>query len=98
MKKTAKGMYREQKSDKLNYLSYFTPYTMERYAIHMKKAEKVHGRANWKKGGYPQEEYLESAMRHLMLLWANDSTEDHAAAIIFNMLGYMHEDESEMLD
>jgi hypothetical protein len=86
-------MIRETKNDKLNYLSYLTPETLERYAKHMKQNEAKHGRRNWQKGGYPQEEYLESAMRHLVSLWKGDKSEDHAAAVIFNMIGYMHEDE-----
>ena len=97
MKKTQKGMLREDKNAKLNYLSYFTPYTLERYATHMKQGELKHGRSNWKKGGYPQEEYLESAMRHLMALWNEDSSEDHASAVIFNMVGYMHEEDEEVV-
>ena len=93
MKKTKRGMVREDKSDKLNYLSYFTPYTLERYARHMKRGELTHGRSNWKKGSYPQDEYLESAMRHLLALWEGTPVdEDHAAAVVFNMMGYMHEE------
>ena len=93
MNQTNAGMVREDKNDKLNYLSYFTPYTLERYAHHMKHGEIKHGRRNWQKGGYPKEEYLESAMRHLLSLWAQEITnEDHASAVIFNMLGYMNEE------
>lgn len=91
-------MKREDKKDKLNFLSYFTPYTLERYAKHMKKGEKTHGRGNWQKGGYPKEEYLESAMRHLFALWGEDigyrkkTSEDHASAVWYNINGYMNEE------
>jgi len=92
MKKTKTGMIREEKDNKLNFLSYFTTAGLTRYAKHMKIGEIKHGRSNWKLGSYPKEEYLESTMRHLMLLADGDTTEDHAAACIFNMFGYMHED------
>ena len=97
MNETHTGMIREAKDEKLNYLSYFTPETMQRYAIHMKHGEIKHGRKNWQKGGYPKEEYLESAMRHLWALWAGKTDEDHASAIVFNMFGYMNEDTYEKM-
>ena len=99
MKRTSKGMLREDKSQKLNYLDYLDPHVLERYARHMKKGELAHGRGNWKKGGYPLEEYLESAFRHFVALWANiersgplvGSDEDHAAALMFNIVAFMRE-------
>ena len=51
MKKTSKGMLREDNSDKLNYLDYLDPAVLERYARHMEAGELNHGRGNWKKGG-----------------------------------------------
>ena len=101
LKKTKSGMKREDKGGKLNYLDYVSVGAMKRYAIHMKKGELVHGRGNWKKGGYPKHEYLESLMRHLMLLVENNEKgqkrrpqdEDHAAAIMFNIIGYLTEEE-----
>lgn len=92
---TDNGMVRENKDEKLNHLSYTTPENMERYARHMKAGEIAHGRSNWKKGGYPKEEYLESAMRHLLALWRGDTSEDHASGVRFNMEGYMHEEHLE---
>jgi len=92
-----KQMSRENKDNKLNYLSYLTPQVLERYAEHMKKGEKKRGRANWKKG-YPLEESLESMMRHLLLLWEENeagvkrSEEDHAAALMFNVINFMHQE------
>lgn len=92
MIETPNGMVREDKGEKLNHLSYHTPYTLERYAKHMKHGELKHGRANWQKGGYPKEEALESAMRHLLALWAGKTDEDHAAACMFNLNVYMNEE------
>ena len=92
MKETPNGMVREDKQSKPNYLDYFEPHVIERYGKHMKAAEARHGRGNWKKGGYPKLEYLESAFRHFMGLWKGDTSEDHAAALLFNIIGYMHEE------
>jgi len=93
--KTKTGMIREEKDNKLNFLSYFTTAGLTRYAKHMKIGEIKHGRSNWKLGSYPKEEYLESAMRHLMLVSDGDVSEDHISAIIFNCFGYMHEEHVE---
>jgi hypothetical protein len=94
MKTTTKGMKREDKSQKLNYLDYLDPNVLERYARHMKKGELAHGRGNWKKGGYPLNEYLESAFRHFMALWEGQADEDHAAALLFNIIAYMREQDT----
>lgn len=91
MKQTKNGMLREDKSAKLNYLSYLDPDVLERYASHMKKGEEKHGRSNWKKGGYPLDEYLESMFRHLNSLVRGDKDEDHASSLMFNVVGYMYE-------
>lgn len=91
MKKTAKGMKREDKTLKPNYLHYLPPHVLKRYGEHMLAGAKVHGSGNFLKGGYPEEEYLASAYRHLIALAEHDSSEDHAAALMFNAIGFMHE-------
>ena len=96
MDETTNGMIRENKDKKLNFFSYFTVEGLTRYADHMKLGEIKHGRANWMKGGYPKDEYLQSALRHLLRLQAGDTDEDHCAAVIFNMFGYMHEEGAEI--
>lgn len=50
-------------------------------------AEK-YGENNWKKG-MPISVYYDSAQRHLFKWWNGDKDEDHAAAVIWNMLGAM---------
>ena len=66
--------------------------------MHMKKAEKKYGRTNWQLG-MPKLEYLESLMRHLITLWAEElgyekkTEQDHAAAILFNIIGFIYEEE-----
>ena len=98
MNETSKGMLREDKTQKPNYLSYIDVRVLDRYARHMKEGELKHGRGNWKKGGYPAFEYLESLMRHFVALWAekegfrSPNGEDHASAVLFNIMGFMKEE------
>ena len=92
MKQTPNGMKREDKNEKINHLSYTTAHNLERYGKHMKLGEVKHGRSNWKKGGYDREEWLESMQRHLLLAWEGDTSEDHLAAIRFNVEGAMHQE------
>jgi hypothetical protein len=43
---------------------------------------------NWRKG-MPLGRFLDSALRHLFQVLENDTSEDHAAAVIFNISSYM---------
>ena len=54
---------------------------MKRY---LDGAEK-YGHNNWKKG-MPLSVYFDSAQRHLQAWWQNDQDEDHAAAVVWNIL------------
>jgi hypothetical protein len=93
----ATGMVREDKSSKLQYLDYLDIPTLERFARHMHKNGEKHGVDNWKKGGYPPRQYLQSLLRHAFDL-AKEldgiepvTDEDHASAIWFNIQGLMYE-------
>ena len=44
---------------------------------------------NWEKG-IPLSVYIASLDRHLCKLMMGEGDEDHAAAIAFNIMGYMH--------
>ena len=96
MKKTKNSMIREDKSDKPIYFDYLPPHVLERYGEHMLKGAKVHGSGNFLKGGYGKESYLDSLYRHLIALKKGDTNEDHAAAIMFNVIGYIHEDSNQL--
>ena len=54
---------------------------MKRY---LDGAEK-YGYNNWK-NGMPLSVYFDSAQRHLQAWWQNDQDEDHAAAVVWNIL------------
>lgn len=44
---------------------------------------------NWARG-MPLSSFLDSAFRHLNELRLGEPTEDHAAAVLFNVMGYIH--------
>jgi hypothetical protein len=58
----------------------------------MQKGLAKYGEHNWAKG-QPTARYLESAMRHLVQLLKGDRDEDHAAAVAFNIMGIVHNEE-----
>ena len=48
-----------------------------------------YGENNWMKG-MPLSVYYDCAHRHLEAWWSGESDEDHAAAVVWNMLCAMH--------
>lgn len=44
---------------------------------------------NWRKGQPLKASFFDSAFRHMADLAAGEPTEDHAAAVLWNMVGYM---------
>ena len=44
-----------------------------------------YGENNWKKG-MPLSVYYDCAHRHLIAWWQQDETEDHAAAVVWNLM------------
>ena len=44
-----------------------------------------YGESNWKKG-MPLSVYYDSAFRHLQAWWRDEQDEDHAAAVVWNLL------------
>jgi len=90
---------RDTQDDKPNFLECLSPFALWRYGIYMAKASKKYGEWNWHKG-IPMESYLKSLERHLHKLKMDfkyghkmEPDVDHAAAIIFNIQGFMHEQE-----
>lgn len=64
------------------------PYALFRVALHYENGAVEHEDRNWEKG-LPLMRYLESAFRHLMKLLGGSKDEDHAAAVIWNIMGYI---------
>ena len=95
MKQTPNGMKREDKSEKPRYFHYLPPEVLERYGVHMLEGAKKHGSGNFLKGGYGKENWLDSLYRHLLALKKGQTDEDHAMAILFNIVGYAWEEHIE---
>ncbi len=66
---------------------------MKRY---LDGAEK-YGENNWMKG-MPMSAYYDCAHRHLEAWWSGETGEDHAAAVVWNMLCAMWSESTEHLD
>jgi len=73
-----------------------TPFALRRIAKHYEGGAVKYGDRNWEKGQKIMR-FLDSAERHVQDLKAalllGEQTEDHAAAIIWNMMSYVHTEE-----
>lgn len=84
----ATGMNRDVSSDKPRYDLIYTPLLL-RWAELMGRGAVKYGERNWEKASTQEElnRFRESAFRHFMQWFDGESTEDHAAAVIFNLGG-----------
>lgn len=102
------GAIRDSQEGKPDLIETSSPLADWRYALYMTPKQGKYGTGNFKKG-IPRDSYLKSAARHLTKLRAlqdcktfghpvrewMEPNEDHAAAIRFNIDGWMHEEEIE---
>jgi hypothetical protein len=92
------GAIRDLDEGKPNFYECLSPFAQWRYGEYMAKKASKYGADNWTKG-IPAEEYLKSLERHLLKLKMEHKyghvmeSEDHASAIWFNIMGYIHEQE-----
>lgn len=63
-----------------------------RVSHHYAAGAKKYGENNWRKG-IPRQEFLRSAFRHLAYLMLGRTDEDHAAALAWNVLGFIETEE-----
>jgi hypothetical protein len=81
------GAHRDAKRNKGRFdLIPYEP--LLRLARLYERGAELYGARNWQKG-IPLSSYLSSAARHLAQLTAGWDDEDHAAAVLFNVMGYM---------
>lgn len=64
------------------------PYAIHRIARHFENGAVKYEDRNWERG-LPVMRYLDSALRHTFQLLDGDTSEDHAAAAIWNLMCYM---------
>ena len=96
------GATRDQDADKYDYEGFFSPLVMDRFAQYMHKhRQQVDGKLrdsdNWQKG-IPLSAYMKSGYRHFFDWWkqhrgwpGQDTLEDSLCALMFNVMGYLHE-------
>jgi hypothetical protein len=82
------GMVRDTQEDKPRYDLIDTAF-LKRWAELMARGAKKYGENNWKKAATDEElsRFRASAVRHLFQWLEGDVTEDHAAAVAFNLAG-----------
>lgn len=61
---------------------------LERLAVHFTNGDEKHGRNNWRQG-LPLHWFVESIYRHLNKLIIGDTSEDHLAALGWNIATFM---------
>lgn len=72
------------------------PYPILRLAQHYENGAKKYADRNWEKG-LPLNRFYESGLRHYFQFMGGDRSEDHLAAILWNIAGYLHT-EKKILD
>jgi hypothetical protein len=83
------GMVRDVTEGKTRYDLVFDGPMFERWAEHLTKGAVKYEPRNWMKasGEAELERFRESAVRHFMQWLQGDRSEDHAAAVLFNING-----------
>ena len=97
------GATRDTDENKPDYEGFLSPLVLKRYGQYMAKHRKQADGAlrdsdNWQKG-IPKEQYMKSGFRHFMDWWLihrcyknmTETLEDVLCALMFNVMGYLHE-------
>ena len=84
----ATGGVREPRTGKGRF-DLVPPYPHRRLAVHYENGSLKYAERNWEKG-LPLSRYLNSAESHLQDFKDGDREEDHLAAILWNIYGYIH--------
>ena len=82
------GALREPQEGKGRF-DLITPYGLMRLARWYELGAKKYADRNWEKG-MPWSRYVDSAFRHLVKYMMGDRSEDHLAAIAWNVFALMH--------
>ena len=82
------GAHRDTQEGKGRY-DLIPTVALKRLAIHYENGANTYGENNWK-NGMPLRRFLDSAMRHLQQCLDGNEEEDHAAAILWNICGFIY--------
>ena len=95
------GAVRDDEDGKPDFVETISWTAFNRYAVYMTGKKSKYGHGNFKKG-IDIDAYERSMMRHIDKYFRNkyeggtdEPGEDHLSAIVFNVLGIMHEEETE---
>ena len=96
------GAYRDTDVGKHDFEGFLSPLVIKRYGEYMTKHRKqsdgkLRDSDNWQKG-IPKDAYIKSGWRHFMDWWgehryldSKDGIEEALCALLFNVMGYLHE-------
>lgn len=90
------GAVRDSHDGKPRY-DLIDPMFLARFAEHMRKGAEHYGEHNWTKG-IPSSRYMASLLRHVEAFRRGDWDEDHLAAVAFNVMGLMRNEDTELDD
>jgi hypothetical protein len=96
----ATGANRDMDNGKLDYEGFLSPTVLRRFAEYMHKNRflkdgSMRDSDNWQKG-IPLKVYMKSMLRHFMSCWLDHrlggyAQEEELVALMFNVMGYLHE-------
>jgi len=69
-----------------------SPIALKRLAKHYQNGSSKYGDRNWERG-QPLSRYLDSLIRHAYCLLEGQKDEDHASAIAWNAMAFVHTEE-----
>lgn len=84
----ATGARREPLKDEKGRYDLIPPGPLHRLAVHYARGAKKYADRNWEKG-LPLGRYVDSAKRHFDQFLSGDRSEDHLAAVLWNVCGLM---------
>lgn len=85
------GAFRDNPEGKGAYYL-ISPIALRRLALRMEQGALKYSARNWEKGMYLSR-YVDAIIRHTEQLIMGDDNEDHAAAVMFNAMAFMHTEE-----
>lgn len=96
------GATRDTDANKPDYEGFLSPLVIERFGQYMMQHQtqadgNLRDSDNWQKG-IPLNQYMKSMMRHFIEVWSihrgwaiQDMLEEAICALLFNVMGYLHE-------
>jgi len=102
MRKFPSGATRDSDEDKPDYEGFLSSLVLKRFGEYMHKHRQLEDGTfresdNWQQG-IPRAVYIKSAFRHFMDWWlehrgypSRDGLEEALCALLFNVMGYLHE-------